>query len=1037
MSITCLKPLSHSPGSVDGIYCLRKLIYVLVWIGLIACTLPMLGGTPGWRQLSPMSDVRFGHDVVQLHTGDLVVIGGRNSAGVVQGTSFLIDAATGSYCPLVNQDPVPRTNSAVVAVKDAAGQSIVYVIGGYTGGAGTYVSSAAITRIRYDSVSKLWSYENVGTLPVAVGDCRAVSDGAGNIIVSGGRIQSAGPLGVGVVTKATASINIQTGVVRRLGDHITARAAHAAYCFLDQNLQRTVAVAGGEDAQGTSTELLAGTVWDPRANAPLIHRTNLVGISDNAGIARAFGGESGGTPVATCEWYDYKSGWRNAPRMIEARADFDVTQIAGTRDTAAAYITVAGRGTGTALRTCEIFTLPSGSDPAGMWVQFSPLNTAASGRQVAVAGNNLPVVVGGNATSSVECFQPLSIPNVSFPSTEVGARSDSVPIVVTNTWMLPIEIKKITVLDGADFIVAVDTTTVKLAAGESRTLLGWFRPSMSGMRTSRLVVNLGMIADTVLLSGTGLASTVEVLTAAVDFGDVRVDSTRKICLPVLKNNGSDTAWIDSIVIEPPGVYVVESPVGRVAVAPGTSLEVCFTFTPATRGVAAGSASLHIGPRSYPVSVIGNGYRTLAVLRQPGCDTVSAQRSEEVRLSAMIENVADRDIQVSAISLATSLPGIARLADSSAIPFTLRPNELRFVDVILTVQKEGEERIQLSAISNSDSAVGGVLCAVVLSRSVVPSISAIAVGDLCIGDTVSTTVILTNTSAVESITITDVTVENTQQAQVDSGTGFVLSPRSSKVLRVTVTASQPGAIAGSLVVNSTRGSTAIPIQGRAMDALAVVLPSASMQPGDIKVLPVEIKAISDTVTEFSIAHAYDMLAITGVSTMQTDAVVSARSSVQRESGGTRIRIVWDSPLPIPVARVGIQVEALRGSDVVSKLYCERSAIGEACVSSDTSEIAVNPNCGLERSLVRMSSGANVRVSPTPATDNMIITVSAVNRTPQLLRIVDADGIIHHSVVNPSVSVPMSIGVSDLPAGIYSAQLFSEKGLEDSYVFVVLH
>lgn len=169
MSITCLKPLSHSPGSVDGIYCLRKLIYVLVWIGLIACTLPMLGGTPGWRQLSPMSDVRFGHDVVQLHTGDLVVIGGRNSAGVVQGTSFLIDAATGSYRPLVNQDPVPRTNSAVVAVKDAAGQSIVYVIGGYTGGAGTYVSSAAITRIRYDSVSKLWSYENVGTLPVAVG----------------------------------------------------------------------------------------------------------------------------------------------------------------------------------------------------------------------------------------------------------------------------------------------------------------------------------------------------------------------------------------------------------------------------------------------------------------------------------------------------------------------------------------------------------------------------------------------------------------------------------------------------------------------------------------------------------------------------------------------------------------------------------------------------------------------------------------------------------------------------------------------------
>ncbi len=990
-------------------------------------------GEPGWRLLPPLAMPRVGHTAVMVHTGEVILVGGRDATGSVITSSVVLDGITGNTAPTGNTDPSPRTNSAVVVVPGTANTSVVYVIGGYTGGSGSYASSAAVSRLRYDATMQEWRWESVGSLPIATGDCRAVFDGVDEIIVSGGRTQTTGAIGSGTRSTVTASINIITGVIRRLGDHITARAEHGLYRFADQSNTTVVMAAGGEPSPPTSTELLAGTSWDPRANAPLAYRVWAVPVSDVSATARTFGGEQNNVPLATCEWYDPKSGWRNAPRMNEARSHFDATVIASPTDTALAYLAVAGKGATASLNSCEIFSLPTSSDPAGGWVTFHALNVAAADRTVALTASNVPVVCGGEGTDAVEVLQPLSAANVTFPSTEVGARSDSVLITITNTWLLPIRIRNISVVGGADFIVTADTSVIELAAGQSRSLLAWFRPSQPGMRTSQLVLNMGIVSDTVLLQGNGLASTVQVITDVMDHGDVPVKTANRICLPLLRNNGTDTTWVDSIVIDPPGAFVVESPVGKTAVAPGEELTVCIVFRPQQRGAVAGSATMYIGPRSYPVAVLGNGIRTLGVIRNGVCDTISAQRNDVVTLSAAFEIVGDRDVTVTDVQVQTAIPGTAVLAVPSLVPFTLRPQEIRIVDVEYTVQREGEEHIQLTATSNSDSLMSGVVCVVIRSRNVVPNVTAVQVGDLCIGDTVATSIVITNASAVEDISVTDVAVENSSQISVSTQGAFVLPPRSSQVITVVVGASQSGPLNGNIVVNTSTGSSTIPVVGHVLDGLMLQLPSASMAPGMIVRLPVGISAPGTQQATFLLHHAEDVLAITGIETIPGQAELSTAATTQRVVGGTRLVLDFVQPLSAPTT-VHLVVEALRGSNVVTDLFAKRDAM-EACVLGDTSAIYIDPSCGQERSLVSLGQGANVSVSPLPASTIMNVHVSSVGRNNLELRLVDVSG---QLVLSQAVHAGyLNVDVSAIPTGTYSLQLLSSVGFEDAVLLAIQH
>ena len=739
------------------------------------------------------------------------------------------------------------------------------------------------------------------------------------------------------------------------------------------------------------------------------------------------GGRGAAGVLNACEWYDPKSGWRTAPRMNQARSHFAATFIASPTDTADVYLAVAGANNG-ALRSCELFALPTSSDPAGTWMPFDDLNVAGIDRQTAMTFSNLPVVVGGEGTATIEVYQPLRIGDVSFPSTEVGARSDSMPVRITNTWLLPITIKRVALLDGADFILAIDSTAIVIPANSSRTILAWFRPSRPGSITSRVAVDMGIIADTFLLTGTGLSSTVEVITAVMDHGDVQVGSASRICLPLLRNNGSDTTWVDSIVVDPPGSFTIISPIGRTAVPPGEELEVCIEFTPTQRGAVAGSATMHIGPRSYSAAVIGNGIRTVAEIQSTPCDTISAQRGEQITLTAVFENSGDRDVTITDIQLATSIAGIAVLADPTDVPFTISPQEVRVIDVILTIQREGLEQIQISATSNSDTDVEGALCVVVRARNVVPNITSIEVGDLCAGDSVIRTITLTNASALDTIFITDVSVENSSDVSVSTTGPVSITPRTSVTIDVAVTPSAVGIIDANVVVNTTTGSLAIPVIGEALPSTIIDLPELAMFPGEVRSTVVTIDGALAASTSFTLRFAHDLLAIRSVTTHAGSAPVNASSSVQRSSSSTRVNIVWDGTAPTPPVQVDLVMEALRGGDVVTDMAVERNTNDAICVVSDTGRVTVDPNCGQERALVQVTEGAALSIAPSPASDLVTISVASVQRDQLWIRMIDASGSILFS--SETINKETTFSVAHLPSGLYAIQLLSPHGLEDS-------
>jgi hypothetical protein len=516
----------------------------------------------------------------------------------------------------------------------------------------------------------------------------------------------------------------------------------------------------------------------------------------------------------------------------------------------------------------------------------------------------------------------------------------------------------------------------------------------------------------------------------MDHGDVAVNTTSRICLPLLRNNGTDTTWVDSIVIDPPGSFIVESPNGRTPVPPGEELLVCILFRPTQRGAVAGTATMHIGPRSYSAAVIGNGIRTYAAIQGRPCDTVSALPGDTIIVPVIIENRGDRPVTITAMTLTASVAGAVELADPMVVPMTLQPAAIVVVDLRLIVQREGQESIRVQGTSNSDEAIDGTVCIVTRSRSLIPSISGVDVGTLCVGDSVTTTVILTNASAVESIDITDLQIENTDQASVLSPAPITVQPRSALEISVMVNALRAGPINGRVVVNTTNGSTIIPVTGTVGDAITLGMPSAQLAPGSTVRLPLTIDGLTSPQLVVDLAFAHDALAIASMETSAGQPAVLPTSSVTRRSNRTTLNIDLAS-VPTGPTSITLVMEALRGASLTTELKAVRPT-GGLCVIADTGVVTIDPSCGQERSRVIVGEGAMVTMQPHPVNDIGIVNIVSIGRADLALRVVDAAGA---TVLQTNAHAgSTSLDLSPLPSGLYLLQLLSSHGVEDSMSFL---
>jgi len=1018
----------------------RKLNWVRNGLALVCFVLAIVvayGGQPGWHPLGPLQQPTTFHSATSTHTGDVVIVGGVNGAGVTLNSSVVMRGNSGQYIPTLNQLSMPRARFATVEVRNSAGQSLIYVIGGYTGNTGSYSSVNTVEVARYDQSQNNWRWELVGNLPEATGDCRAVFNGTDLIVVSGGRTQSAGAMGTGAYTTTSATINIRTRSITRIGNHVFAHARHAICRYIDQAGVKQVLVAGGEQTPPASTELLVGTNWDSRANPPRTLRHSTVFLSDISGTARMIGGtDSVGTVLNSTEWYDPKSGWRAAPRMQDARTQARGSLVASNTDTAKAYIVVAGMGTTQPLSTCEIFTLPNTTSPSGGWSGIEDLIQSGADREVAVTSSNVPVVVGGN-TAGAEVYQPLRANNVTYASTEVGARSDSAYIAITNTWLLPVAITSIKLIGSAEFLVTADTSVVTLAPGETKYIISWFRPTQQGLRTARLALEMGIVADTVQLSGNGLASTISIVTGAVNADSVQVNQSKLLCIPILINNGTDTAKIDSIVIEPRGQFRITKPVGRTAVAPGDTLTICFEFLPTSRGDKGAVATISIGQRSYPIATNGTGIRTSAVIQTSAtCDTISAVKDQEVPLSFVLRNIADKPVTVTNITFSTAVPGIVRLLDPTILPLTIQPGATIVVDAVLTVQREGIERIRIDAVSNSDTTMRADLCVVIRSRGLESSMPEINVGTLCLTDSVTTIITLTNVSGIDAVVIDSIVSEDGSVTLTSAVQNVSIPPRSTLTFTVVIRALAVGPINTRVVVSGPAGSKGIPIVGTVSPGVVITVPDAATGIGQVMQLVYSFSGLTANQTTFNLRYATDLLAATQIVQATGGALIDATASnVVRSNGGATVTVAWQQLPAGGMATAVIEFDVLRGSDVVTNVITKSADGVDGCVATDTAVVQIPPSCG-SSSTVKIGRGAQLRISPLPVSD--AINASVINTTNSMLtlQIISVSGeVVIEKIIGREVVNTFNINTQPFANGVYGVRLISNSGTEDVTVIYV--
>ncbi|HVZ41848.1 MAG TPA: choice-of-anchor D domain-containing protein [Candidatus Kapabacteria bacterium] len=990
---------------------------------------------PAWRPVAPLPGPLAGHGMVLLPNGEVLIAGGIASDGSATRTSYLYSPASGTYRPTINQLITPRAWHALIAVT-AAGTTRVFAIGGFNGSAGSYRAEATVEALEFDAAAGNWRWRGIGSLGTARGDARAAYDGKGAIVVTGGYEGSGGALRSGPRSSASDRIDVNALSVAPIAPMTNARAEHITARIIGDNDSLQILTAGGEqNPAATATQLLRGGLWDAIANPPLAYHTAGVGVGDPAGIARVFGGyDAAATPAATCEWYDVKRGWRNAPRMATARARFDATLIAGATDTAAAYLAVAGTGAGGALAGTEIFHLPDATFPNGSWTPFPTLVAAGSERRVAITGSNLPLVTGGHGTAGVpianaELYQPLRANDIAFGDEEVGRLSDSTAVTIENTWLLPVRVRNFRMSGTAEFTWRGDTASFTIPAGGRRTVRAYFQPAIAGPRSGLLLFDVGPLTDTVRLSGRGIASVIGVINSPVDLGSHLLATSTGGCFYVLRNNGTDTATIDSIVLAPPGAFRLVSPLGRAAIAPGDSLRICVEFAPDSQGIDQATATIHIAARSFPLQVLGKGirrYLTASPLTSD-CDTVLFAPGVETSGFIGLQNPGDTVVHADVPTLKASANGLFRLANPALFPADIPPHGSISVEVIFSPQRESQETVVADFPNNGDTVARASLCFVARSRYLSVSQSMVDLGSLCAGDTATVTVTVENPGGYDSVAVTSATLEPAGALALSGFAARTLGPREYMTLVIRYTPSAAGPLAGTLTVGSSRGNVAIPVKGSALAAVQFTPQTGTLTIGDTAVIPVDVAGIAGTggAAAASLTLEYDphlLMPLGIVSLPGATAINPAASGITIDGGGrATLRLGWLGTIASDGAAFGLRCDVLRGDGTLALIALSGRSADGLCIARTASTLALQPPCTGSNGPIDAANAEFISAAPVPAKESIGITL-VTNATDDIqLEMVDAFGTVVASlrVGNGYQRVRrFALPVNHIPNGVYA-------------------
>lgn len=986
---------------------------------------------PEWRYHTTMPAALKGHRTVLLPDGNILIAGGAENSGISVNSCYLYLHSDGKIIPFLPMND-SRAYFSLVQVSIDENTSKIFVIGGYSGTSGNYSSVVSVETLVYNPSMSSMHWERVGNLPVGRGDCRAAWDGQGSIVVTGGINQNSGPLRSGMKTKNSERIDVGTGKVTALPEMEKARAGHLLCRIQDVNDDWEVITAGGEDVIETGTELLENGEWSSHAFAPREHRSYGAAFGDIAGIARIFGGEAiDGTPKNTCEWYDVKAGWKYAPGMFRSRAHFDISLTAGLKDTSYAYFAIAGKSSSGNTNTTEYYSMPNTNNPSGVWSQFEPLNDAGAGREVSIAGTNLPVVFGGedengNPTNRTEIFQPIRTADISFGAEETGRISDSMIVNLRNEWLLPVRLTDF-VIESSEFFFTGDTADFVVAPGSSRRLFIRFRPSGEGPRIGYLKFMVGPVSDSISLEGTGIKSSIVILTQNQDFGEIFLGKDTTVCFDAIQNTGNDTTYVDSVSISPASAYTLISPKGRRILAPGEVMEVCIRFHPNNRGDVFGTAISHIGPRSFPSALSGKGIlKYISGTGTTGCDTLNYVPGNTYQAMITLRNPSDRPVEVTGHDFIGGFDALFKI--NQTYPFNVDPGGRK--DLMVEFSPTGEGKFSIGVRfendGHSDSTVLVDLCFVMRSSYLGLSATEIDFGAVCAGDSLVHELRIENPGAFETLTLENIYVSDNTAPVTIYFTKTDLTPHQSIFIPVTFKTDVPGLYDLNITIEGSFGSIDVPLKCSVLAdiSLEATEDTYTAFAGETFIVPFRASgdfgnsSISSSEIPFRCNNrVIHPMRIVNTGNSQVD---EAASSI-RHSGGNEFTadIAWNTPLGGPGEAFGIEFEALLGNSYESDIRIDKSVLADFCLEETNSVFYLSGLCGGRSGLINSDVKNLFATYPNPFSGKLEVLAKSENGNLEIeiFNTVGSSIYSNKTAITKNSLNEFSLDLHGLPGGVY--------------------
>ncbi|MFA7326740.1 MAG: kelch repeat-containing protein [Candidatus Kapaibacterium sp.] len=939
---------------------------------------------PEWQSLPPFPEALHGHSSILLPDGNILISGGINSLGNAVNSAYIFNFKTGEYRKVTSMSS-SRAYHSLVVIPENNGASI-FVIGGYSGSSGNYSSVRSVEKVNYQNGQVNINWISLDDMDIGRGDCRATWDKSNRIIINGGIVQSGGQLRSGSKVSSSEYVEISTNRLFSLPNMGKERAGHFLGTILDANGDDLVITAGGEQGT-TTTELFENNDWSSHAFAPREYRYLGASFVDIGGIARVIGGyNENGDAHNTCEWYDVKSGWKYTASMFRPRAETDVTFIGGITDSSRSYLTVGGNNSSGAIKETEYYTLPTTSSPTGIWSQLGDLVESGSNREVAIDGNNLALVFGGKnnsdgAMNGVEVYQPLSANDATFSPEEVGRISDSIPITITNSWLLPVKVNGFRMSNPGEFFFTGDTADFVLQPGQSRRINSWFRPSAEGNRNGLILFNIGYMTDTVKLAGTGIKSSIEIVTNSQEFGEIFVGSDTTICFEAIRNNGTDTTYIDSISISPRGNYTVVSPNGRVNIPPDSTLEICIRFNPSERGRLLSSAIVNIADRSYPSGLSGTGVlKYLSGYGPNGCDTLVYEEGSTYQTSIILENPGDRDITVTGYQFIGGNVNLYSMTNNFSFNIAKGGDKEIFVDFTPVAEGTFKIDVQFEHDGNQDSTVIIPLCYVVRSKNIRFSVSELDFGTICSGDSITKVILIENPSSIETITIDRIKKDDPlSPIIIPSSIDTILNPRESMTLTVSIKGNNSGIINETVEIGGSFGSTDIPVKAEILPNI-VIEPNVIAHyydPGESFIVPYDISGIDagNPLTKIEVTTSYNSTMLYPLRIVELNGGVAldqANTEITlRNVNSAEMTVTWQNGLIADGAAFGVEYEVLRGNSHFTTIRIEDKTLQNVCLTGNNAEFYVEGLCGGRDSQILTENATIFNVYPLPVGNEMNI------------------------------------------------------------------